>query len=148
MRKILFVFAFMMAANFVMAQDSDDNRFEMGTIYANASSNFNAIFSDETLLNLNVGGGFFLMDNLMAGINFSYIDFGFGDDTAIDLNARYYIFDNIYAGAGYNTDTEVFYARAGYNFFLNDTFSLEPSFVLPFDDGSDPSLSIFFSAFF
>ena len=131
------------------AQDeADNNPYAAGTININGGSSLNISFSDGTPYQLVVGGGYFVMDNLMIGANFAAFDFGFGSDTSISLGARYNVYNQLHAGASYNFDAELFSLAVGYDIFLSDKIALTPTFTYVAEDGVDPSLSAFFNMYF
>ena len=62
--------------------------------------------------------------------------------------ARYYVLDQLFAGAAYQLDgDEYFSLSAGYNYFPTDKVSLEPTFIYPFDDFLDPEIRVGISIF-
>lgn len=117
-----------------------------GTIMAGASSNINYTstsydgFDDnENTFNLDLKGGYFVIDNLAFGLNIGYNKYSFGD--AIDVSTtmfgifgRYYYNGAIFAGVGYNS-TKVEDSDAvnflpievGYAAFITDDIAVEPS---------------------
>ncbi len=152
MKKLLLSCLLLFTLGFVHAQDDGDSssdNFNAGTIMLSGSSNFNFIFSDNTNFSLSVSAGYFLIDNLMAGINFNYIDFGSFSDEQIALEARYYLFNNIFGGALYQLDDGGNLAlQAGIDLFLNDSVALEPVFIYSLEDNADPGIAGRITIFF
>ena len=149
MKKILLclMLGFMVTLSYAQ-DDGDSNPYAAGTINLNAGSNLNISFADGTPYILSIGGGYFLMDNLMAGASFVAADFGFGSDTSFGLNARYYVYGNLYGGASYNFDAELFSLNAGYDIFLSDRIALTPTFTYHLEDGYDPEITASFNLYF
>lgn len=150
MKKLVLFATLMCCAFLTYSQDSvDSSPTDAGTIYVNAQSDLSAIFSDNTIFSLGVGAGYFLIDNLVAGVNFAYVDTGFGSDERFELFGRYYLFNNIYGGVSHQFgDFDYTAVSAGVNLFFNDTVSLEPSLSLPLEDGADLQLNVRFGLFF
>lgn len=124
---------------------------EQGTILVGASSNagftsFNEDAGDYSQFNLDVKGGYFIMDNLAIGLNLGFSSVDFGDsgketDTGFGLFGRYYFNGKIFGGVGFNSvkvkfesdsfDSEstvsVIPIEVGYAAFLNDAVAIEPA---------------------
>ena len=150
MKKLLLSICMLFAFVGLYAQDDDSSSaFDAGSIYANAQSDLSAIFADETVFNFTVGGGYFIIDNLMVGATYSYFDSGFFSDDFFSLNGRYYVFNNIFGSVEHTFNNGGNTAlSAGINLFFNDSVSLEPRFIFPLNDGADPALNVSFGLFF
>jgi hypothetical protein len=137
-----------------------------GTILAGATSNLG--FSNykpdggstSTGFNINVKGGYFIIDNLVAGANLglSRSDAGTTTFTAnsIGLFARYYIIGKIFVGGGFdaiNTRSEsgtftnkTSYVQgnfnAGYALFLNPNIAVEPTLNINNQAGDVDAFSV------
>ena len=116
-------------------------------------------------LNFDVKAGYFLMDNLAAGLDFGYFNSKTGDAEAgltnIGLFARYYFNGTFYAGAGF-TSTSVkdgdsgswINLEAGYPVWMGDNVALEPSLNYSigggdlYEDVSSFGLNVGFSLYF
>ena len=101
--------------------------------------------SDDNLneFNLDVRGGYFLMDNLAAGLNLGFYSFKRGDNDGSIFGvgpwARYYFNGTFYAGAGIDFDSykagdedsvsgSLIKLEAGYPIFIGgETVALEPA---------------------
>jgi len=122
-----------------------------GTILAGASSNlgFSSYKPDggtsSTSFNIDVKGGYFIINNLVAGLNLGLDRTDAGTTTVTQTNfglfARYYIMGKIFVGGGFdavnrNTDfgattTKFSYIQgnvhAGYALFLTPNIAVEPA---------------------
>ena len=122
-----------------------------GAILMRGSSNlgftsFNEDAGDYTQFNLDVKGGYFIMDNLALGLNLGFSSVDLGDsgketDTGFGVFGRYYFNGKIFGGVGFNSvkvkfesdsfDSEstvsVIPIEVGYAAFLNDVVAIEPS---------------------
>lgn len=148
MKKLLLLLCIGVCSFQVNAQEDASSYTSSGTIMLNGSSSLNISFADGTPTLLGLGAGYFLMDNLAAGLNFQYFSFDGNSDTATELFARYYVMPDLFAGLAYQlNDPTVFSASVGYNFFIGDMISLEPTFTYPFKDIYDPELGIGVSVF-
>lgn len=137
-----------------------------GTILAGASSNlgFSNFKPDGgvsyTNFNLDVKGGYFIIDNLAVGVgfglsrldqtNYTYSTGNFG------IFGRYYIMGKIFAGAGIgvvNTRSDVgnttnktsytnFNVHGGYALFLNPNIAVEPALNINIDGGDTQGVGI------
>lgn len=133
---------------------------EQGKILLGASSNSGLSFQSQdgiednlVSFSLNVGGGYFVIDNLAAGLNLGFSTSSQGDFSGTSLSigpfARYY-FDNVFFGANFsftnsNSDngTNDFSANGsqlglelGYAAFLNNSVAIEPA-ITYFNTGGD-----------
>ena len=116
---------------------------DSGTIFLSGQSSLDISFSDGTPIDLGVGGGYFIMDKLAVGAAINFFSFDGNSDTNLGLLARYYVMDNLFGQASYTvTDPTLFAISAGYNWFLTDNVSFEPTFTYPFDDFADPSINV------
>ena len=151
MKKLLMslVLGFLVTMSYAQ-DDADFNPYAAGTININASSGLEISFADGTPYALGVGGGYFIMDNLMIGASLSIFDFGefFDAETSIALGARYNVYNQLYAGASYDFDAEVISLSAGYDIFLSDRIALSPTFTYYLEDGLDPDISAYFNFYF
>lgn len=113
---------------------------DKGTIFLSGLSSLNGIQQDEdsgddVTFNLSVKGGYFLVNNLVVGLNAS-IDKPFGTNTktiGIGPFARYYFGGRLFLGAGFTSYSagdfsySVIPVELGYALFLADIVALEPS---------------------
>lgn len=123
-----------------------------GTVLVGGSSNlgftsFNEDAGDFSQFNLDVRGGYFVIDNLAFGLNLSFANRDFGDfgketDTGFGVFGRYYFNGKIFGGVGFNSlnakfedsngdevesTVSVIPIEVGYAAFLNDAVAIEPS---------------------
>ncbi len=118
---------------------------EQGTILLKAGiSNFTIAFFDGTPMDLSLGGGYFVKDNICIGADFKYVKEGDNSASSILGFARYYFMEKFFAGAavakpysfyGGIPDKEAefkFAAEAGYLFSLNEYVAVEPMLRYPF----------------
>ena len=149
MKKVLLFFLTSFFAFQLSAQDGMSSFSDSGTIMLNGQSSLNISFSDGTPTLLSLGAGYFVIDKLAAGLNFNYFSFDGNSDSSTELFARYYAMDQLFVGLAYRADDPTLLtASVGYNYFLSDKVSLEPTFNFPFDsDIADPSISVGVSVF-
>lgn len=125
---------------------------EQGGWLVGASSNLG--FSSEdygagsvSVFNLDVKGGYFLMDGLAAGLDVSYASFDGNSGSAIGIFGRYFITEAIFAEAGYTSLSDsrggILPIRAGYAAFLSDNVAVEPSLVYEMGMGNNDAYSSF-----
>jgi hypothetical protein len=114
---------------------------EKGTILVGASSNLSFISEKPkdgdgvSTIDLNVKGGYFIIDNLALGLNIGYNKFSEADDatTIFGLFGRYYINGKIFVGAGFNSakqgDLSITQIplELGYAAFITDNIAIEPA---------------------
>lgn len=149
MKKIVILFCACFFAFQISAQDSMSSFTDSGSILLNGKSDLNITFSDGTPTALSLGAAYFVMDNLAAGLNFGYFSFDGNSNSTTELFARYYVMDQLFVGAAYKLDDPTLLsASVGYNYFLSNKVSLEPTFTFPFDsDIADPSIGVGVSVF-
>ena len=117
-----------------------------GTVLIGASSNLNYSSTsfdgaDDNLnsFNINLGVGYFVIENLALGIELGYDKITFGDNdassTTFGLFGRYYVNGKIFLGAGYRSskgeDSDAVNSlplEVGYAAFITDNIAVEPSF--------------------
>jgi hypothetical protein len=123
---------------------------EKGTVLAGASSNFafnstsQAHGSSTTTLNLDLRGGYFIINNLALGIqvdyyqNWSSASSGSYGSTSVGLFGRYYYKGKIFGGLGI-TEVSPYPSGGSYNLvpiqvgyaaFINKNIAIEPSLSL------------------
>ncbi|MCR9250387.1 MAG: hypothetical protein NXI20_08175 [bacterium] len=126
---------------------SANAQIEQGAIFAGinsnlsfSSTNLNLDGSNDNLnsFNINVGGGYFLIDNFMVGLNAGYSSISQGDNdassTLIGVFSRYYINGAPFIGVGFDNikpdeadSYGQFIIQGGYAAFLTDNVSVEPA---------------------
>lgn len=118
---------------------------EQGTVIVGPSTNlgftsqsFDGADDNLTSFNINLGAGYFVIENLAFGLNFGYSSLSFGDEdvstTTFGLFGRYYVNGKIFLGAGYASskveDSDAVNSlplEAGYAAFITDNIAVEPS---------------------
>lgn len=111
-----------------------------GTVILGGSSNlnftsYNEDAGDYSQFDVDIHGGYFLMDNLAAGLNLFYSKDSEADDatTAFGVFARYYFNGKIFAGAAFNSAKQGDFSgtqipiEVGYAWFLNNAVAIEPA---------------------
>lgn len=132
---------------------------EKGTVLVGASSNLGySSASNENsddnvnLFILDLKAGYFLIDNLAAGLSFGYTKYSGdnldGSSTAFGLFGRYYVNGKFFLGLGYNStkveDAEAVKSvplEAGYAAFITDNIAIEPSLRYAIGVGDNESNS-------
>lgn len=130
---------------------------EQGTVVVGPSTNlgftsmsFDGVDDNLTTFNVNLGAGYFVIENLAFGLNFGYAKVSFGDDsesaTSFGLFGRYYINGKIFLGAGYastkSEDSDAVNSlplEVGYAAFITDNIAVEPSFSYELGLGDNES---------
>jgi hypothetical protein len=134
MKKSIFLIAFLLIAGYASAQISK------GTILAGASSNlgFTSVSPDTgdnySLFDLSLKGGYFVIDNVVAGANIGYHKIDTYSYTSFGLFGRYYYQGKFFGGAGFNIikpeDSDSQFSvpfEVGYAAFINEAIAVEPS---------------------
>lgn len=103
-------------------------------------------------IDLNLKGGYFVIENLAVGANLGYFKDSEADDaiTSFGLFGRYYVNGKIILGAGFNANKfgEVSYTsiplEAGYAAFITDNIAVEPvvTYTLMSGDAEGSSFGI------
>jgi hypothetical protein len=121
---------------------------EKGTFLISGSSNFgyNNLSPDNssgyTLMNLNLKGGYFPINNLSVGVTAGLLKNDDYSETTLGAFARYYFFGKLFAGAGFSSltpdegdaTTEI-PVEIGYAVFVANNFAVEPSLGYTMGDG-------------
>ncbi len=160
-KNLILTLLFLIGFTSIQAQTDKGRIFlGVGSVAGFSSSSIDGIDDNSNSFSVNLTGGLFVIDNLLAGANV-----GFGTSSFMDFNstsfsfrpfARYYM-NNFFAGAGLglaSTDTDDVRVSGtriglelGYAAFLNDHISIEPvlSYSLgggDFDGNNQLSLSV------
>ncbi|MBL7875000.1 MAG: hypothetical protein JNL53_05020 [Cyclobacteriaceae bacterium] len=119
-----------------------------GTILGGASSNlnFSSVSPDTgdsyTLFDLSLKGGYFVIDNVVAGANLGYQKVDDFSYTSFGVFGRYYYQGKFFGGAGFTINTfedsdsqTLIPFEVGYAAFINEVIAVEPS--LNFSIGED-----------
>ena len=85
--------------------------------------------------------GYFVLDNLAATSNLTYLSSSGSTTTTLSLGARYYI-KGFYAGCDLVLDNISLKINAGYPIFINDEIAIEPSISYSKISESTSSLSV------
>lgn len=170
MKKLLFTMTMIAAFGVANAQT------EQGGWLVGASTNLGFTSTsidgaDDNVSNFNLDtrAGYFLMDNLAAGLDLSFQNVKEGDDkfslTVIGSFVRYYVGGNFFLGAGYGAASAksddddavkggLLSLEAGYPIWFGDNVALEPSLNYGigsgdlFEDVSIFGLAVGFSLYF
>lgn len=113
---------------------------EKGAILIGGASNLGFTSYDEdagdySLFNVDVKGGYFVMDNLAIGLDLSYSKDSDDDDALVGIGplVRYYVNGKIILGIGYNIinygdlDGSSLPLEVGYAAFINKAIAIEPT---------------------
>ncbi len=131
------------------SQEAENNRFtSKGRILLGTGAGFsvtgvNIKDVDDQLLNVNINlsGGYFVINNLAVGLYTGYEYSKLGDESDWSYNVgafgRYYTKPKLFIGTGYLLSSskggEIYGTipvEIGYAYFLNKTFAIEPSIFL------------------
>ena len=129
---------FILASAITLSTTMYAQKFTKGKYFVGSSSNLS--WSSETgegegaksvsSTNLDLGGGYFVMDNLMVKAQLSYNKIGDGKaSTGYGVGARYYLKDKFFGQGMFNIPEEKFSTiglGAGYVHSLNDFITIEP----------------------
>ena len=141
----------------VYAQRKKPNT-EKGIFFLKGGSSGQLSLEEGKPFSINLGAGYFFLQNLMAGVDAGYARAGEFDDFYARPFARYYVARRVFAGAGLSAyqpiEGEIEYVpdiEAGFALFLDSYIAFEPTIHYPIQDGSKPyfslNVSIFFSRF-
>ena len=137
-----------------------------GTLFVGASSSagvqsIKVGSSSQTLTSLNAKIGYFIAENFVLGLNFTYAEFGSINQTTFGAFGRYYIKGKYFLGVGYlsqssggtSTNIGAVPIEAGYAAFLTRNIAIEPAvtYVLGTENASSSSsvgFSVGFSLYF
>lgn len=141
-RNLLFVIA-------IFAVVSVHAQINKGAVLVGASSSlsFNSVSPDNgdsyTVFDLDVKGGYFIIDNLTLGLNLGYYKLDDYSLTTFGVFGRYYFMGKIFVGTGFNIVTPeggdgqtTIPFEAGYAAFLNDFIAVEPALGLNIGEDS------------
>jgi outer membrane protein len=134
MKKVIFTLVLAVASAGAFAQ------IEQGTILVGASSNggfnsYNEDAGDFSEFNLDVKGGYFVIENLALGLNIGFEKNSEADDasTSLGLFGRYYVNGKIFGGVGFTSaksgdfSASVIPIEVGYAAFLGKVVAIEPA---------------------
>ena len=123
--------------------------FDQGQILLFGNSNLKLTIDDGTPWNLNVGGGYFIKDNICLGLNIYAAGASGESDFSFSPFGRYYFLEHYYGGVslikGYGDDGKTkYYAQleAGYIYALNDYVAIEPNLKYLIIDGAPLVLGV------
>jgi len=142
MKKLFVVIVLALSVSAVSAQIGK------GTFLVGASSNigYNNLSPDDasgyTILNVNLKGGYFLINNLALGLNVGYTKIDDYSETSIGAFGRYYIAGKFFAGAGFtsikpddgDSVTEI-PIELGFAGFVTENIAIEPAVSYSKGDG-------------
>ena len=132
-----------LSATFIMFAASA--QIEQGTILAGASSAFgvnsynpSGTGDNTTAVNLNLKGGYFVIENLAVGLNLGYNHYSTGNakssNSTFGIFGRYYFMGKIFAGLGVNAvssdpgdSSAEIPIEVGYAAFIGKNIAVEPS---------------------
>ncbi len=110
--------------------------------------------SSTSVFNINLKGGYFLMDNLAGGVLFDLYSTSGSSLTGIGVFARYYIQGKFFLGAGFQSQsssgasTTTIPLEGGYAFFLGKSVAVEPALKYTiYDGGSNLNIGVGFSVY-
>lgn len=133
------VFLTLFAACMVFAASA---QISQGTILVGASSNagftsYNEDAGDYSQFNIDLKGGYFVIDNLALGLNLGYTKIDDASQTTFGAFGRYYVNGKIFGGIGFNSTSvdlggsdatvSTIPIEVGYAAFINDAIAVEPA---------------------
>ena len=157
-KKSLMILAFsFLALTGAFAQDAINK----GAWLVGASSNMGYTSTSVTgggsssSFDMQVGGGYFFMDNLVGGLTFSLSSPSGGtSSTGIGPFARYYFAGKFYVGAGFvsqssgGASTTLIPLEAGVALFITDNIAVEPGLrYTTYDGGSQFGIRVGFNLY-
>jgi hypothetical protein len=131
---------------------------EKGIIFLKGGSGGGFVLEEGNPFNIQLGGGYFFMQNLMAGADLGYQKAGPFDDFYARPFTRYYVARRVFAGVGASA-TQLLGSKpkiypdveAGLALFLDSFIAIEPTAYYRVQDGFKPvfslNITIFFSRF-
>lgn len=156
--KYISIIALLLLASLpVYAQRKNPNT-EKGIFFFKGGSNGQLSLQEGTPFSVNLGAGYFFIQNMMAGMDAGYEKAGRFDDFYARPFARYYVARRVFAGAGLSAyqplEGKIKYTpdiEAGFALFLDSFIAIEPTIHYPIQDGTKPyfslNVSIFYSRF-
>lgn len=130
---------------------------DKGALFFKGGSNLQFSLEDGKPFSAQVGLGYFLLDNLVAGCDLGYERAGQFEDFWARPFARYYIAQRFFLGAGLNgikseeedaKDKLVPDVEAGFALNIDPSFAFEPTVRHLIQDGSKPIFSLNITVFF
>lgn len=154
MKKILLTFFVAFVVVF-----STSAQIEKGAILVGASSNAGFTSYDEdagdfSMFNISLKGGYFIMDNLVLGLNLGLVDIEDASETTFGVFGRYYFNGKIFGGLGYgstkvdNGSSDFTVSQipleVGYAAFIGKAIAVEPSlnYTMYGSDGDGASFGL------
>jgi len=128
---------FILASAITLSTTMYAQKFTKGKYFVGSSSNLSwtsetgeGAKESTTSTNLDLGGGYFVMDNLLVKAQLSYDKTGDNDaQTGYGIGARYYVKDKFFGQGMYSIPREKYSTiglGAGYVHSLNDFITIEP----------------------
>lgn len=153
MKKILlFTIMFFALGLNSYAQDAATGQ---GVILIKGNSNLNLTLSDDFPIEVNLGAGYFLKDNICLGGDLSLETEKDAEDklqitVGISPFARYYFQEKFFGGLGafkFGDDWKL-KLQGGYLFYLTDLIVIEPILEYPIIDGANLTINIGISIYY
>jgi hypothetical protein len=139
MKKIVLT-AIAACATFFASAQINQGAWLVGASSSAGFVSYNEDAGDYSEFDITVKGGYFVIENLVAGLNLGY---GKSDDVSVSLFgvfARYYVNGKIFVGAGFDSQTldtggsssikitvSQIPIEVGYAAFINDVIAVEPA---------------------
>ena len=128
---------------------------EKGIFFIKGGTNGRFDFDEGSPFSLEIGTGFFPLQNLVVGADLGFQKAGPFNDFYARPFARYYAFQRIFGGIGlsasqFASEKPQFIPdiEAGFALFLDSSLAFEPTFHYPIQENAKPYISLNVSLFF
>ena len=153
MKKILLlVFSVLL---FIINLSAQRGSTDKGVILIKGSSDMDITLSEDFPINLEVGGGYFIKNNICLGADVSMVTTKDDEDKlklelALQPFGRYYFKEKFFAGVGafkFGEDWKL-KLQGGYLFYLTDLIVIEPVLEYPIVDNSNLQIKVGISIYY
>lgn len=151
-KNLLFIFGVLFLSISLSAQRGSTDK---GVILMKGSSNLNLTLSEDFPINLKVGGGYFIKNNICLGAEVSMETTKDEEDKlnltlALEPFGRYYFKEKFFGGLGavkFGEDWKL-KLQAGYLFYLTNLIVIEPVLEYPIIENSNLQIKVGFSIYY
>jgi len=153
MKKILLLTILILT--FILNINAQDSATDQGIILIKGSSNMDITISDDFPVNIDLGAGYFIKNNICLGSDISLeTEKDYEDKLQITVGvspfARYYFQEKFFSGleAFKFGDEWKLKLQGGYLFYLTDLIVIEPTLEYPIVDGANLKIKVGISIYY
>ena len=133
--------------------DAQETFTDKGIYFARSTGNLNYDFSSGKPLDVKLGLGYFLLNDIVAGVDLDFSKVGKYSDIALSPFLRYYLYQYVVieGNVSIRNDEGIISNQAnvglGYIFMINDYCTLEPAIFIPLGKNEKIHLNVSFSLY-